>query len=69
MLLSGLLSRVLANVIVIITLVFLLNNYLIFWLEWPGALTFLQHKQWFGFGPLRYRPRGWRSHSGLAAAS
>ena len=52
MLLSGLLSRVLANVIVIITLVFLLNNYFIFWLEWPGTLTFLQHKQWFGFGPL-----------------
>ena len=52
MLLSGLLSRVLANVIVIITLVFLFNNYLIFWLDWPGALTFLQHKQWFGFDPL-----------------
>lgn len=43
--------RILAYVIVTITLLFVFNNYLIFWLDWPGTITFLQHKQWFGFGP------------------
>lgn len=52
MLLSGLLSRILANAIVMVTLVFLFNNYLIFWLDWPGALTFLAHKGWLGVEPL-----------------
>ena len=50
--LSGLLSRILANAIVMVTLVFLFNNYLIFWLDWPGALTFLAHKGWLGVAPL-----------------
>lgn len=49
---GGMLSRILANVIVTITLAFLFNNYLTFWLDWPGTITFLAHKQWFGFGPL-----------------
>jgi len=49
---SGLFSRILANAIVVVTLVFLFNNYLIFWLDWPGALTFLAHKGWLGVAPL-----------------
>lgn len=50
--LVDMLARILAGSIVVITLVFLFNNYLIFWLGWPGNITFLEHKQWFGFGPL-----------------
>ena len=50
--LSGLLSRILANAVVMVTLVFLFNNYLIFWLDWPGALTFLAHKGWLSLEPL-----------------
>lgn len=40
-----------ACTIVVFTLAFVFNNFLIFWLDWPGALAFLQHKQWFGLGP------------------
>lgn len=49
---GGMLSRILANVIVTVTLVFLFNNYLIFWQGWPGTITFLEHKQWLGFSLL-----------------
>ena len=49
---GDMLARIFAGTIVVITLVFLFNNYLIFWLEWPGSITFLEHKQWFGLGPL-----------------
>lgn len=44
--------RTFACVIVAFALIFVFNNYLIHWMQWPGALTFLQHKQWFGSGPL-----------------
>lgn len=49
---AGLSSRILANVIVMITAVFLLNNFLTFWVDWPGALNYLAHKQWLGVEPL-----------------
>ena len=58
-------ARVLATSIVITALLFLFNNYLIFWLEWPGLLEFISHKQWLGFSapktPLTAEevPLGW----------
>lgn len=50
--LGAILPRIFAGVIVAVTLTFLFNDYLIFWLGWPGAMTFLEHKQWFGLGSL-----------------
>tara|TARA_B110000914_G_C15472890_1_gene451565 strand:+ start:301 stop:1344 length:1044 start_codon:yes stop_codon:yes gene_type:complete len=45
--------RVLAGVMIGYVIVLLLNNYLIFFQDWPGPLNFLKHQQWFGFSPLR----------------
>ena len=50
--LGGVFLRAFACVIVAITLLFAINDYLIFWLHWPGTIEFLEHKQWFWFGPL-----------------
>jgi TRAP-type mannitol/chloroaromatic compound transport system permease small subunit len=33
-------------------MVFLLNNYLNFWRQWPGVPAFFSHKGWFGLEPL-----------------
>ena len=44
----GLLSRILAGVVVVVTLAFLVNDYLIFWRGWPGALALFAHLEWFG---------------------
>lgn len=35
-----------------LTLLFLFNNYLIFWMDWPGPLVFSAHQAWFGLEPL-----------------
>ncbi len=32
---------------------FLLNNFLIFWMDWPGILALFAHQEWFGVDPLR----------------
>ncbi len=45
--------RILAWSVVVVALQFLVNNYLTFWLGWPGFLNFLAHQEWLGFGPLR----------------
>ena len=34
-------------------LLFVLNNYLIFWQDWPGLSNLFAHQGWFGFEPLR----------------
>ena len=31
---------------------FLLNNFLIFWMDWPGILALFAHQEWFGVDPL-----------------
>lgn len=48
----NLLVRICAGAVVAIALVFLLNNYLTFWREWPGLTSFLAHQGWFSFAPL-----------------
>ena len=44
--------RTLALSIVSVTLVFLINNYLNFGLQWPGLPTFFAHQGWFGLDTL-----------------
>lgn len=48
-----LLLRVFALSTVAIGLLFLLNNYLIFWRGWPGLETLFAHLGWFGTEPLK----------------
>ena len=45
--------RVLAAMMVAYMLLFLFNDYLIFFQDWPGPLNFLKHQQWLGLTPLR----------------
>jgi len=49
---SGLWARIVAGWVVAITLLFVINDYLIFWRGWPGALTLFEHHSWFGLEPL-----------------
>ena len=44
--------RIFAGTVVATALVFLLNNYLTFWREWPGLINFLGHQGWLAFEPL-----------------
>ncbi len=46
-------ARAVALTVVAIALAFLVNNYLIFWRDWPGIVNFFSHQGWFGFEPLR----------------
>ena len=48
-----LLARTLAVSIVAIMLLFLINNYLNFWRQWPGVPTLFSHLGWFGMESLR----------------
>ncbi|MDH3691835.1 MAG: permease, partial [Gammaproteobacteria bacterium] len=48
-----LLWRMLAGAMVVIVLLFLLNNYLIFWRGWPGFLMLSAHHGWLSFVPLQ----------------
>lgn len=48
---ADLLLRILAGAVVVFTLLFLVNNYLIFWRGWPGAVTLFSHLGWFGLDP------------------
>ncbi|MBS1256861.1 MAG: hypothetical protein MAG581_02689 [Deltaproteobacteria bacterium] len=45
--------RLFSWLMISLTLLFLVNNYLIFWREWPGLWNFFSHQEWFGFSPLR----------------
>ena len=45
--------RFFALSIVAICVGFLINNYLIFWRDWPGIGNLFSHLQWFGAEPLR----------------
>lgn len=45
---ADLVIRALALTIVTGALAFLVNNYLIFWRDWPGILNFFAHQGWFG---------------------
>jgi len=50
---ATLVYRILAASMIGYVIVFILNNYLIFFKGWPGPLNFLKHQQWLGFSPLR----------------
>ena len=50
---TGFLLRFFSWLIVSLTLLFLVNNYLIFWRGWPGLWNFFANQEWFGFSPLR----------------
>lgn len=47
------LLRMFALSVVGLGLLFVLNNYLIFWLGWPGLQNFYAHQGWFGAEALR----------------
>ncbi len=46
-------ARAFAGAVVAVTLVFLLNNHLTYWVDWPGVPVFLSHQGWFGSAPLQ----------------
>ena len=50
--LIDLLVRICAGVVLATALIFLLNNYLTFWREWPGLTNFLAHQGWLAFAAL-----------------
>ncbi len=50
---GGTFYRIVAWAIVATMFVFLFNNYLNFWLGWPGVPDVLAHLNLFGLGPLR----------------
>ena len=37
---------------VVLVWLFLLNNFLIFWIDWPGILALFAHQGWLGLDPL-----------------
>jgi TRAP-type mannitol/chloroaromatic compound transport system permease small subunit len=45
--------RILAGSSVAAVLLYLVNSYLTFWLDWPGVPVFLADREWLGLGPLR----------------
>ena len=47
------LIRTFAVSVVAVMLLFLINNYLNFWQQWPGLPSFFSHQGWFGLEPLR----------------
>ncbi len=46
------LIRIFAFSVVAVMLVFLINNYLNFWQQWPGLPSFFSNLGWFGLKPL-----------------
>jgi TRAP-type mannitol/chloroaromatic compound transport system permease small subunit len=50
---GALTARAFAGAIVAVTLVFLLNNHMTYWVEWPGVPIFLSNQGWFGLAPLQ----------------
>jgi TRAP-type mannitol/chloroaromatic compound transport system permease small subunit len=49
----NLLIRIFALSVVAVMLIFLINNYLNFWQQWPGLPSFFSNQGWFGLEPLR----------------
>ncbi len=49
----NLLTRIFALSVVAVMLIFLINNYLNFWQQWPGLPSFFSNQDWFGLEPLR----------------
>ena len=47
------LLRIFALAMVSVALAFLVNNYLVFWLGWPGVEALFADPGWFGLGPLK----------------
>jgi len=47
-----LLIRIFAFSVVAVMLIFLINNYLNFWQQWPGLPSFFSNQGWFGLEPL-----------------
>ena len=45
--------RILMLSVVAVTIVFLINNYLIFWRGWTGLDILFAHLGWFGLDPRR----------------
>jgi len=45
--------RIFALGMVTLSLLFVFNNYLNFWQDWPSVLTLYSHLEWFGAEPLR----------------
>ena len=56
-----------------LVILFLLNNYLIYWQEWPGLSNFFAHNEWLSLEPLRSPltdsavVQGWIQLSGVIA--
>ncbi len=50
---GALTARSFAGAIVAVTLTFLLNNHLTYWVGWPGVPVFLSHLGWLGDAPLQ----------------
>ncbi len=49
----NLLTRIFALSVVAVMVIFLINNYLNFWQQWPGLPSFFSNQGWFGLEPLR----------------
>lgn len=49
----NLLIRIFALSVVAVMVVFLINNYLNVWQQWPGLPSFFSNQGWFGLEPLR----------------
>lgn len=50
---ADLVARAVALTIVGVALMFLVNNYLIFWRDWPGIVNLFSHLGWFGHEALQ----------------
>ena len=46
------LARIFAYGMVTFLMLYLINNYLVFWREWPGVSVFFTHQNWILFEPL-----------------
>jgi len=67
-------TRVFAHGMVALMVLFLADDYLIVWRDWPGLLAFLANQGWVGFGPLKTPlggaalAHGWIQFFGYVAA-
>lgn len=50
---GALAARAFAGAVVAVTLVFLFNNHLTYWVDWPGVPVFLSHQGWLGSASLQ----------------
>lgn len=56
--------RIAALSAAVVSLIFVFNNFLTFWWNWPGLDIFFAHLGWFGFEPLRQPLSGAQSTLG-----